>query len=77
MKEADTNSYTRDSDIAKWLELACYALILEDNADLYHQVEEAVDMIRNAQHKDGYINTYYTVSSLNYDQLLDKLRFRS
>lgn len=56
----------RDSDIAKWLEGACYALTLQPDRNLSQLVEEAVDMIRAAQHEDGYINTYYTVSCFPY-----------
>jgi DUF1680 family protein len=51
----------RDSDIAKWVEAACYTLIYQADQTLSALVEEAVDMIRSAQHSDGYINTYYTV----------------
>ena len=51
-----------DSDIAKWLEAACYMLIISPDSALARKVEEAVDNIRDAQHEDGYINTYYTVS---------------
>ncbi|THH06468.1 hypothetical protein EW145_g4069 [Phellinidium pouzarii] len=51
----------RDSDVAKWLEAACYVLTLHPNSTLSRLVEEAVDNIRGAQHEDGYINTYYTV----------------
>ncbi|OBZ78372.1 Non-reducing end beta-L-arabinofuranosidase [Grifola frondosa] len=50
-----------DSDVAKWLEAACYFLIQAPDPELARLVEEAVDNIRGAQQKDGYINTYYTV----------------
>jgi DUF1680 family protein len=55
------NSIGRDSDVAKWVEAACYMLIESPDPELAHLVEEAVDMIRGAQREDGYINTYYTV----------------
>lgn len=54
----------RDSDVAKWLEAACYILAKHPDPALHHLVEEAVDNIRGAQKKDGYINTYYTVSPM-------------
>lgn len=54
-----------DSDIAKWLEAACYILILQPDPSLAAQVDEVVDNIRNTQHEDGYINTYYTVDFHN------------
>ncbi|PSS30855.1 hypothetical protein PHLCEN_2v2582 [Hermanssonia centrifuga] len=62
-KSGDPNPPHRfwDSDIAKWLEAACYILTLQPDPSLAAQVDEAVDNIRNAQHEDGYINTYYTV----------------
>jgi DUF1680 family protein len=56
----------RDSDVAKWLEAACYTLIYEPDPSLATLVEEAVDLIRGAQQEDGYINTYYTVRTWNW-----------
>lgn len=53
--------FSRDSDIAKWLEAACYTLKITPDAKLSQLVEEAVDNIRGAQQDDGYINTYFTV----------------
>lgn len=53
--------FSRDSDIAKWLEAACYTLTITPDAKLSQLVEEAVDNIRGAQQDDGYINTYFTV----------------
>ncbi|KAL4948944.1 hypothetical protein BDW69DRAFT_188801 [Aspergillus filifer] len=50
-----------DSDIYKIVEAACYFLMKNDDPELMATVEEAVDMIRAAQHPDGYINSYYTV----------------
>ncbi|EIN07779.1 DUF1680-domain-containing protein [Punctularia strigosozonata HHB-11173 SS5] len=50
-----------DSDVAKWLEAACYSLVLHPDAELAKLVEEAVDLFRGAQQDDGYLNTYYTV----------------
>lgn len=57
-------SIIRDSDVAKWVEAACYFLTLESDPELAHLVEEAVDNIRGAQQDDGYLNTYYTVSPM-------------
>lgn len=54
--------FSRDSDIAKWLEAACYTLKITPDPTLSQLVEEAVDNIRGAQQDDGYINTYFTVS---------------
>ncbi|MEK7727583.1 MAG: beta-L-arabinofuranosidase domain-containing protein [candidate division KSB1 bacterium] len=50
-----------DSDVAKWLEAACYSLITHPNAVLAQQVEVLVDLIAQAQQPDGYLNTHFTV----------------
>ncbi len=50
-----------DSDIAKWLEGACYFLHTHKDAKVESAVHELVDMIRHAQQPDGYINIHFTV----------------
>lgn len=50
-----------DSDIAKWLEGACYILQQEKDATIESAVHELVAMIKSAQQPDGYINIHYTV----------------
>ncbi|ESZ93500.1 DUF1680 domain protein [Sclerotinia borealis F-4128] len=50
-----------DSDIAKWIEGACYFLQCEENSEIDAAVEELVDMIRSAQQEDGYLNIHFTV----------------
>ncbi|OKL59869.1 hypothetical protein UA08_04678 [Talaromyces atroroseus] len=59
-----------DSDIYKVTEAACYFLLKEhpegkDDLILRQEVEHAVDMIRAAQHEDGYLNSYYTVRGVH------------
>lgn len=54
-----------DSDVYKVLEAACYFLGIRDDPDLRAEVEAAVDMVRAAQHSDGYINSYYTVRGIH------------
>jgi hypothetical protein len=54
-----------DSDIYKVTEAACYFLMTHDDPKLRAEVEEAVDMIRAAQHADGYLNSYYTVRGID------------
>ncbi|KAL2862809.1 glycoside hydrolase family 127 protein [Aspergillus lucknowensis] len=54
-----------DSDIYKIVEAACYFLMKNEDQQLMATVEEAVDMIRAAQHPDGYINSYYTVLGIS------------
>lgn len=53
-----------DSDIYKVTEAACYFLLKHEDAALRADVEQAVDMIRAAQHADGYLNSYYTVRGI-------------
>ncbi|ODV83825.1 glycoside hydrolase family 127 protein [[Candida] arabinofermentans NRRL YB-2248] len=55
-----------DSDIAKFLEALCYSLKYINRDDPIHDtfvgwINEATDMIINAQQPDGYINSYFTV----------------
>lgn len=51
----------QDSDIAKWLEAASYSLLQNSNPELERTVGEVIDVIARAQHKDGYLNTYFTI----------------
>jgi DUF1680 family protein len=50
-----------DSDIAKWIEGACYFLHDEYDFEIDSAVQELVEMIRLAQQDDGYLNVHYTV----------------
>ena len=49
-----------DSDVAKWLEGACYSLATHPDPALEAQVEAAVALLVAAQQPDGYLNTYFT-----------------
>jgi hypothetical protein len=51
----------QDSDVAKWLEAAAYSLRIRPDAQLEKRVDEAVALIGQAQHPDGYLNTFFTV----------------
>lgn len=51
----------QDSDVAKWLEAAAYSLYLFPDEALEKECDEIIDVIGNAQHTDGYLNTYFTV----------------
>ncbi|MFX1409907.1 MAG: glycoside hydrolase family 127 protein [Promethearchaeota archaeon] len=48
-----------DSDLYKWLEAACYILQLNKDNKLEEKVNEIVNLIKKAQMKDGYVNTFY------------------
>lgn len=50
-----------DSDVAKWIEGACYLLMDSYDAEIDAAVKELVQMIRGAQQPDGYLNIHYTV----------------
>ncbi|GBU09533.1 hypothetical protein AwWohl_06710 [Gammaproteobacteria bacterium] len=51
----------QDSDLAKWLEAVAYSLCKYPDAALEQTADETIELIIKAQHKDGYINTYFTV----------------
>ncbi|MDD7429305.1 MAG: glycoside hydrolase family 127 protein [Oscillospiraceae bacterium] len=51
----------QDSDAAKWLEAAAYALAAKPDEALEKQADELINLIAAAQDKDGYLNTYYTI----------------
>ncbi|KAK9454030.1 putative DUF1680 domain protein [Dipodascopsis uninucleata] len=55
------NNLFWDSDVAKWIEEACYFLSEEYDETIGSAVEELVAMIRGAQQPDGYINSHFTV----------------
>ncbi|MFX1321373.1 MAG: glycoside hydrolase family 127 protein [Promethearchaeota archaeon] len=48
-----------DSDLYKWLESACYILQINEDKELEEKVNEIIDLIKRAQMKDGYVNTFY------------------
>jgi DUF1680 family protein len=50
-----------DSDVAKWIEGACYFLIQEPNDVINAAVQELAEMIATAQQEDGYLNIHFTV----------------
>jgi len=51
----------QDSDVAKWLEGAAWALAAKPDAELEARVDSIVDLVAAAQCSDGYLNTYFTV----------------
>jgi DUF1680 family protein len=50
-----------DSDVAKWIEGACYYLMEENDEEMRSVVEELVEKIQKAQQPDGYLNIHFTV----------------
>ncbi|MDR0293282.1 MAG: glycoside hydrolase family 127 protein [Oscillospiraceae bacterium] len=51
----------QDSDLAKWLEAAAYALALKEDAALEEKADGLIALIEQAQEPDGYLNTYFTL----------------
>ncbi|OCT15490.1 hypothetical protein A8709_15555 [Paenibacillus pectinilyticus] len=51
----------QDSDLAKWLEAVGYSLAATPNPALEEMADDIIDVIGKAQHKNGYINTYFTL----------------
>lgn len=51
----------QDSDAAKWLEAAGFALAIFPDKELEETADKLIDLISAAQDKDGYLNTYFTV----------------
>ena len=49
-----------DSDVAKWLEAASYSLATHFDPQLDALVDEVIALIAQAQHADGYLNTWFT-----------------
>ncbi|KNG46639.1 glycoside hydrolase family 127 protein [Stemphylium lycopersici] len=50
-----------DSDLAKWIEGACYFLESHYDEEIDDAVRYIVKTIRSAQQEDGYLNLHYTV----------------
>ncbi|NLG98197.1 MAG: glycoside hydrolase family 127 protein [Chloroflexi bacterium] len=50
-----------DSDTAKWLEAASYALATHPDPELETLVDQVADKVISAQQPDGYLNTHFTV----------------
>jgi DUF1680 family protein len=55
----------QDSDFAKWIEAAAYSLVWHPDPELEKTIDSAIDIICNAQQKDGYLDTYYIIKGLD------------
>lgn len=53
----------QDSDLYKWLEGAAQTYRLNPDPNLLDMMEEAIQIIADAQEKDGYISTYYQIEA--------------
>ena len=63
----------QDSDVAKWMEAACYRLSFAPDPTLSAAVEELVGLYERAQTEDGYLNTYHqlTPGAVRWSNLRD------
>lgn len=52
--------FFQDTDLAKWLEAVAYSLQTTPNEGLEKLADDAIELVGKAQHKDGYINTYFS-----------------
>lgn len=53
----------QDSDVAKWLEAAAYALAAGPDPELEARMEEVIDLLEQGQRPDGYLDSYFTVKA--------------
>ncbi|GAC96571.1 hypothetical protein PHSY_004152 [Pseudozyma hubeiensis SY62] len=51
-----------ESDVAKWIEGACYHLQNNPDAEIQSHVEYLVDLIEKAQQPDGYLNIHFVAN---------------
>jgi Uncharacterized protein conserved in bacteria len=51
----------QDSDLYKWLEAVAYSLERHPDSELERVADEAIELIGQAQHENGYLNTYFTI----------------
>jgi DUF1680 family protein len=54
----------QDSDTAKWIEAAACSLVWRPDPALEATLDGAIEIIRNAQQADGYLDTYYIINGL-------------
>ena len=55
----------QDSDLAKWIEAASYSLTWHPDPALEQTLDDAIDIVCNAQQDDGYLDTYYIINGLD------------
>lgn len=55
----------QDSDFAKWVEAAAYSLIQHPDPKLEATIDEAIEIVCEAQLEDGYLDTYYILNDIS------------
>ncbi|MDF2484053.1 MAG: glycoside hydrolase [Herbinix sp.] len=53
----------QDTDLYKWIEAVAYCIENGSGARFERIVDEAIELVGQAQQPDGYLNTYYTVTA--------------
>ncbi|QJD82889.1 glycoside hydrolase family 127 protein [Cohnella herbarum] len=62
LKEGEFGGFVfQDSDLAKWLEAVGFSLRHHPDPELEKIADDVIDLIGQAQHENGYLNTYYTI----------------
>lgn len=62
LEQGEFHGYVfQDSDVAKWLEAVAYLLNTEKDPALEQIADGMIDIIEQAQHENGYLNTYFTI----------------
>lgn len=57
--------YFDDSDVYKWIEAAAWAMATDPDDALDELIDKVVQDLADAQHPDGYLNTWYSLKDLN------------
>lgn len=55
----------QDTDLYKWIEAVAYSINNGSGSKFEPIADEVIELIGRAQQKDGYLNTYYTVTAPN------------
>jgi DUF1680 family protein len=56
--------FFNDSDVYKWLEAACWAMAGQHGSEISEKIDKVIKIIANAQDKDGYLNTYFSLEKI-------------
>lgn len=55
----------QDTDFSKWVEAVGYSLTQHPDSELEKIADKAIDIVCEAQYKDGYLDTYYIINDLS------------
>jgi DUF1680 family protein len=57
--------YYNDSDVYKWMEAASYALLIDPNSSTKQHLDEAINLVNQAQDASGYLHTYHQLGRMD------------